>query len=90
MELKHQIMNKLVEILEPDAFLEEVKATVRDEIAKSMTAKNDPLRSRIETAAYLGISKTTLDNWVKTDKIKRSVLGGKIYFRQSAIDNALS
>lgn len=53
-------------------------------------SKNDPFLSRKETASRLRISLVTLNSWTKTGLIKSHVIGGRVLYKESDIEEALT
>ncbi|GAB2955008.1 hypothetical protein GCM10027048_20770 [Hymenobacter coalescens] len=80
----------------PDQFLDELKETivrtvrhamaqVKDDAVADGTTADKPLRSKQQVCEELGISKTTLTEWMKSGVIPFIRLGRRIYFEKNQV-----
>lgn len=73
-----------------------IRKTVHEEVNKrhSQTSigigANENYLTRRETAARLRISLATLAEWVKKSRINAYKIGGRVLFRESEVETALS
>lgn len=72
-----------------DIISEGLKAQI-EELKNSQSGKDpDELLTRKETAKLLKINLATLWSWSKAGKIKSVGISNRVYYRRSAIDDAL-
>ncbi|MFI3293053.1 MAG: helix-turn-helix domain-containing protein [Rikenellaceae bacterium] len=72
-----------------------IRETVQNEVGKShpQTISNDAdenFLTRKETAARLRVSLVTLTEWVNRSQLKAYKIGGRVLFRESEVEEALS
>ena len=87
-------MSDIQIISDPEKFKKELLSGVEkklQEFAKTLnTSDNDELLTVNETASLLKVSKVTLWSWQKSGKLKSVSIGNRIYYRRSAINEALN
>lgn len=79
--------------LTTDQLSEMIRETVRDEMLNLKPPKAKPenkFLTRKETARRLKVSLVTLTDWVNRGRIKAHKIGGRVLFRESDVDDALS
>ncbi len=69
--------------LSPDELKEAITSAVHSEISKLQPQQSDKLISRKEAAKMLHISLPTISNWEKSDQLKATRIGSRVYFKQS-------
>ncbi len=74
-----------------------IRKTVHEEVNKrhsqtsiGIIGANENYLTRSETAARLRISLATLTEWVKKSRINAYKIGGRVLFRESEVETALS
>jgi MerR-like DNA binding protein len=72
-----------------DAKTLEVIRTIVDETISKYHKPDDKLYSRKEVAEKLGITLVTLDIWNKRGLIESYRVGGRVYYKPEAVENAL-
>lgn len=71
-------------------FISEGLKTQIEELKSIQSTKNpDELLTRSQTAKLLKINLATLWSWTKSGKISSVGIGNRVYYRLSAIDDAL-
>ena len=79
--------------LTTDQLSEMIRESVRDEMQNLKPPKpklENKFLTRKETARKLKVSLVTLTDWVNRGRIKAHKIGGRVLFRESDVDDALS
>jgi excisionase family DNA binding protein len=71
-----------------DKILEAVRGIVND-VLDSRESKDDRLYTRKETAEKFGISLVTLHQWTINGLIEAYRVGGRVYYKEQAVESAL-
>lgn len=73
-----------------DQFIDQLASAVADKLAKQESSAKEETPDRFmgkgETSKYLGISRTTLDRWIKERNFPVSMIGGKYVYKRSEVD----
>jgi excisionase family DNA binding protein len=78
-----------------EAFLEKLEALIekkQKQAIEAFIAKEQPekLYTRAEACKFLSITNPTLHEWTKKGIIRSHKIGGRVYYKQSDIDVAIS
>lgn len=79
--------------LTTDQLSEIIRESVRDEMQNLKPPKqksDNKFLTRKETAKRLKVSLVTLTDWVNRGRIKAHKIGGRVLFRESDVEEALS
>ena len=68
-------------------FKAEVLETIRKEFKK--TNSGDEYLMRKDVARNLKVDVSTIDNWARSGKLIKYLIGGRVYFKKSEIDKAV-
>lgn len=66
-----------------------VKEALKEHPVSSPTIKSETLLTRQETASKLKISLVTLNDWTKRGLIQSYLIGGRVLYKESEIENSL-
>jgi excisionase family DNA binding protein len=69
--------------LSPDELKEAISSAVHSEISKLQPAQADKLLTRKQAASMLNVSLPTISAWEKSDELKATRIGSRVYFKQS-------
>ena len=74
-----------------DELMDLIRAAVRSEFNANQTSPDDEeeIMTRRQAAAYLGVSLTTINGWVKNGKLPGYRIGCNIRFKKSEVENSL-
>ena len=81
-------LGHLLEVVEHTA--ERAIEKFKEEVLPAMlSADKDPLIPRKEVMRILGVCANTLRNWRKSQYLEATLLGGKVYYKTSAVNTIL-
>lgn len=81
-------LSHLLEIVEQttDKAIDKFKEKV---LPAMLSADKDPLIPRLEVMRILGVCANTLRNWRKSQYLEATLVGGKVYYKTSAVNTVL-
>ncbi|MGQ2982965.1 helix-turn-helix domain-containing protein [Flavobacterium sp.] len=80
--------------LDPEQLLQQISHTLKTQLDALLTCleskQPDEYLTRVQVAALFKVNVSTINNWVKSGKLKQYGIGNRVYFLKSDLEEALT